>query len=107
MEQKKKIEWVSVDLRNYKHYFLDILDINIGFVDRTETQLEDPHDYQFTTFLTDLQTMDEDNPEYDGHKSIEKDLQEKVAEIIKKAGYGNFEPSKIGYEVAEMIGEED
>lgn len=106
MKKSVEAESVFVEMRNYKHYFLDILDITIYLSDRTEVQIDDPDNLQFPTFLLDLEHMHEDSPEYESLQKLEADFKKAVIKIIQKEGYGNVLPSQIDYEVVELIDDE-
>ena len=84
------IEYINVALRNYKLWFLDILDIELGYDDGTIDYAYDPKDIQLSTFFNETK---------EDVDSFKKD----VSTCLEKQGYGQINPKIINYEIVEFI----
>lgn len=97
------IVYAEVNLRNYKHWFLDILDIDIYCEDGTEYQIQLPEDLQFGTALDDLKYEKKGSETYDILKKIETGFKNEISSNLEKAGYGKVDINDIEYEIVEFI----
>jgi len=84
------IEYINVELRNYKLWFLDILDIELGYDDGTTVYADDPKNINFSIFLSEL-------------KEYENSFKKKISSYLEEQGYGPIDPKIIDYEIVEFI----
>lgn len=97
------IVYANVNLRNYKHWFLDILDIDIYCEDDTEYQIQLPEDLQFGTGLEDIKYTEKGSETYDILKEFETGFKNEISSNLEKAGYGKVDINNIEYEIVEFI----
>ena len=93
----------SVNLRNYKQWFLDILDIDIYCEDGTEYQIQLPEDLQFAPALEDIESTEKGTEMYDILKKCETGFKYEISSNLEKAGYGKVDINDIEYEIVEFI----
>lgn len=102
------IKFVSVNLRNYKLWFLDILDIDVYYEDGTEEQIEDPDNLQFSTELSERAPDINKEPEmYVDFKKCETEFKKEVSLILERTGYGKVDVNDIDYDIVEYIPPDD
>ena len=92
-----------VNLRNYKLWYLDILDIDLYYEDSTEIRIEPSDNPNFSTALEDLESTQKESEMYPSLKKIEDDFKEYISLLLEKEGYGKIEASNIEYEIVEFI----
>lgn len=98
---------VFVNLRNFKRWFLDILDIDIYHEDGTEYQIQPHKDFQFSTALEDIEFTKKGEEMYDTLKEHETEFKKTISSILKSEGYGEVEINAIDYDIVEYIQPED
>ena len=104
---KSPIESVSVNLRNFKLWFLDILDIDVYYEDGTEVQTEDPKDLQFSTILERAPDINKEPEMYVEFKEYETEFKKEVSSILERTGYGKVDVNAIEYDIVEYIPPKD
>ena len=107
MYNKSPIESVSVNLRNFKLWFLDILDIDVYYEDGTEVQTEDPKDLQFSTILERAPDINKEPEMYVEFKEYETEFKKEVSSILERTGYGKVDVNAIEYDIVEYIPPKD
>lgn len=100
---KSPIEHILVNLRNFKLWFLDILDIEIYYEDGTEFKIEAPENLNFNPVLEELITTDKNSEDYTDLKQCETDFKEEIASMLEQAGLGKIDINSIDYEIVEYI----
>lgn len=96
-----------VNLRNYKRWFLDIMDIYLYYEDGTEIQIEPSTNPNFDTSLEELVVTSEDSEIYCDLKEIENDFKKNISSLLKDEGYGDLDINNIDYEFVEFIDSND
>lgn len=104
---KSPIESVFVNLRNFKLWFLDILDIDVYYEDGTEVRIEDPEDLQFSTVLEEAPDINEEPEMYVEFKKYETEFKKEVLSILERTGYGKVDVNAIEYDIVEYIPPKD
>lgn len=99
---KHNIDYVCVNLRNFKLLFLDILDIDIYYND-TEIRIEAPEDFQFNTVLEEFVHTDKDSEHYFELEKYETYFKKEISAMLDRAGYGKANLNMIDYDVVEFI----
>lgn len=92
-----KINYVYVALRNFKLWFIDILDIELYFDDGTEFTIDDPPNENFGISLWDG-FMDKKDEMY---KSIINDFKYRISQSLEDMGFGRIEFNIIDYDIVE------
>lgn len=98
---------VSVNLRNYKLWFLDVLDVDIYYEDGTEVNTELSENPNFTTVIADGTNADKGSEEYEIYENTVMNFKKEMAQLIEKDGFGKVDPNVIDYEVVEYIEPKD
>lgn len=98
---------VFVNLRNFKLWFLDILDIDIYCEDGTENRIEPPEDIRFSPSLEEIESTNKDSEMYDILKECETGFKNEISSILERAGYGKIDINAIEYDIVEYIPPED
>ncbi|CAG0980034.1 hypothetical protein METP3_02026 [Methanosarcinales archaeon] len=96
-----------VNLRNFKGWFLDILDIDIYYEDGKEDQIQPHEDIQFNTSLEDIEFTKKGEEMYDTLKKYETAFKNQISSILKNDGYGEVDIDAIDYDIVEYISPED
>lgn len=104
---KNPIVSVSVNLRNYKEWFLDILDIDIYYGDGTESQIQPHEEVQFSTALEDIEFTKKGDEMYESLMKYETEFKNTISSILEREGYGEVDIDAIDYEIVEYIPPED
>ncbi|WP_321430511.1 hypothetical protein [uncultured Methanolobus sp.] len=102
-DMENALEHVHVNLRNFKLWFLDILDIDLYFKDGTEIQYEPSENYNFSTALEEHVSPEEDPHMYEALKKEVHDFKSMIASLLEEEGYGKIDLNSIDYEVVEFI----
>jgi len=102
--KSNSIEAVSVNLRNYKQWFLDILDIDVYYEDGLEEQIDDPDNLQFSLELSEGEPDINTEPEmYANFKKCETDFKKEVLSLLERIGIGKVDIIDIEYDIVEYI----
>ena len=92
--KETNIIFVDVVLRDYKSWFLDILEINIYFADGTDITLED---------------VDLEINVIEFYENINQKMKIKkgIIELLDNIGYSNIDPNVIDFNVEEYVSDND
>lgn len=101
--RESPLAFAFVNLRNYKLWFLDILDIDLYYEDGTEIQIEPSENPNFNTVLEDIEHTDKSSEMYDTLKKYETEFKNEISALLEKEGYGKIEASNIDYDIVEFI----
>lgn len=107
MNNKNPIESVYVYLRNFKLWFLDVLDVDIYYEDGKEVNTELSENPNFTTVIADGTDADKGSKEYEMYENTVMGFKKEIARLIEKDGFGEVDPNVIDYEIAEYIEPKD
>ncbi|CAG0999645.1 MAG: hypothetical protein MPEBLZ_03034 [Candidatus Methanoperedens nitroreducens] len=104
---KTPIVSAFVNLRNFKGWFLDILDIDIYYEDGKELQIQPHEEVQFSTALEDTEFTKKGDEMYDTLKEYETTFKNTISSILNREGYGEVDINAIDYDIVEYIPPED
>lgn len=92
--KETNIECVDVILRDFKSWFLDILEINIHFTDGNDLTVEDL-DLEINVI------------EFYENINQKMNIKKEIITLLDNLGYSNIDPNTIGFDVEEYIGDDD